>query len=525
MELQDDSKKIAVEQRIVFLMATNTTFLSELVSKYTQGLFENKYHNIIAKWVVVYYNKKKEAPNDKLGRMFENLRASAKISAEDYAEITVIIGSFASESAVTDVEFELDSAFEYLSKSSLEMACEIAASLSKEGKLDEARELLASVDTYNRVTVSGKDAGSYSVEEINKALNETDEQLIVLPHYLGIIMNDTLVRGGFITLMGVGKVGKSWWLMLMARMARMQNRRTIYITMGDLTKSQALRRVWQGYAQTVTSDKYLDKQYVPCFDCSANQKGTCYKVERDGDGHLLDEHGEVPAMPVIFQHNKDYKPCNKMAKEACRNDLNCKSVITYRKIRRPVLSAELIDSANEKLKEKAPEGALVVEHVPSGTCSIAQRRDIVRQVCKSQGWDHPDVLIYDYLNISKKEDKDKQEAINMMWQSGRADADLFNCLVITANHANRQGLDGEDLTTDNVALDVRILNEVSAIFALNQNVEEHAKNVWRVAAMMKREADYDPRQQAECYGCLALGTPHIISKEVWRPLPVRQYKK
>jgi len=166
-----------------------------------------------------------------------------------------------------------------------------------------------------------------------------------------------------------------------------------------------------------------------------------------------------------------------------------------------------------------------VEHFPSGTLTIAKRRELVKAVCRKYGWEHPDLIVVDYANIMANEHPDKLEATNMKFQSLRADADTFNCLVVTATHSNRTGLRFDDLQLESVAGDNRILNEVAAVYALNQTPDERRKGVWRVAGLMKREAEFDETRQAECYGCLAMGTPHIISRTVYRalPEPLKQY--
>ena len=79
--------------------------------------------------------------------------------------------------------------------------------------------------------------------------------------------------------------------------------------------------------------------------------------------------------------------------------------------------------------------------------------------------------------------------------------------------------DFEDLSLRSFALDRRIFDEVSACFAINQTLDERKIGVSRIAALLKRENEFDESKQAMCYGCLAMGSPHFVSKIEYREHP------
>jgi hypothetical protein len=169
-------------------------------------------------------------------------------------------------------------------------------------------------------------------------------------------------------------------------------------------------------------------------------------------------------------------------------------------------------------------GVLHIEHAPSGTLTCEGRRSRIAAICKKYGWDHPDVIIYDYAGLMANEKRDERESTHFIWQTMRADADpeMFDCLVITAMQANSTSFDFSDLSIRSFSLDKRCFDEVSAAYALNQTPEERRDGITRIAALLKREHPFDETMQAECHGCLALGTPLIVSDIVYREPPKPQ---
>lgn len=496
-----------MEERIVFCASVSDEFAEQMVDKYSRGMLENRYLDIMMRMIVAYFKKYHKAPRESFISFFNNAVTLKRIKNDDAAEIQLIFQAFANQADVTDVDYEINEAFNYLNAQNIKLASEEAANLVDEGKVTEAKELLSSIDGFERITFDAKDIYDYTEDDFRKALETTTEQIINVPGAAGLIMNDTLVRNGFVTLIGRPKCGKSWWLMYLARLARNQGKRGIFISAGDMTKSQVVKRILQ--ADACTSDKpyYLDKQFIPCLDCVKNQKGTCMK--REGDGSLVDDFNELPKMPLITDSR--YKPC------VDRRCPDYKEGVSYTQIHNPLLDMNVVLRMQNKWKDAENSGKLIVEYAPSGTLTIAKRRELIRGICKAQGWlddeGHPslDYIIVDYATILAKESGDYREALNKIWQSLKQDTDMFNCLVITAFHSNASGFDFNDLSLASFSGDNRIWNEVTAGFAINQTLEERRDSQWRVAALIKRYSEYDEAKQAKCYGCLAVGTPHIVS--------------
>lgn len=509
MELTDVNHASEIERRIAYLLVYDSTCLQEIAGRYKRGMLDNKYFDMTARLATSYFNKKQSLLGDNFIRLVDNMLARKAIEADDHAELTLIYNSFKAQPAVESSEFELDEAFAFFRKQYMARVGEEVKALAESGKPEDAYDLLTNLETFERAAVSGVDVYGYDDFELENILAESSEPLFKLPGAYGLIMNDTLIRKGFLTFIARPKAGKTWQMLYLAQRARDCGCNVIYITAGDMTKAQLTKRVLQGDTRSCTDEKFTSAQLLPCMDCERNQKGTCFT--RDGEGKLADEFGELPLRPTI---NSDvYRIC-------CNRDCTDFSpAVTYRKMEGRVLSLDLIHKAQEKRTAKGCTGKLVVEHAPSGTLTVAQRRDIVRSVCRKNGWEHPDVIVVDYAGICAYEGRDERESMKIIYQSLRADADIFDCLTVSAIQANSSAFDYSDLSLASFSLDKRIFDEASAVFAINQTPEERKKQIWRIAALLKREGEYDETVHAECYGCLAMGSPHFVSKVVHRDLP------
>ena len=513
MEVVDTTADI--ELRIAYDMVYSTEFLDEFADKYKQGVLNNRYYSIIAKMCLKFYAKFKQAPGDKFERFFQNAVTLGKVKPEVASELKIIIETFKQQEPITDIQFEISEAYNYFQAQIIKLYSEEASSLAESGKVSEAKDILNSIDDIQPVTFSSVDILKATDEQIDDLFKQEDERLIKFDGELGKLMNNTLTRNAFVVFEGRGKVGKSHMLIYTARIARNQGNKTLFISCGDLTKNQVNKRILCGDAKTSTNPEYVTKQLLPCLDCVRNQKGTCFN--RKGDGNLLNEWNELDDQPIIDKD--EYIPCYD---DQCKD---FKEAVSYRKVSNPVLTPDVARKIRDKWAMGEHKGSLYVEQYPLGSLTYSGLVALTKNVCKKLGWEHPDVVVIDYIDAMATEGRDPRESVNQRWRSIRAYADIFKCLVVTATQSNATGFNTEDLTLASFSEDKRKIDNCSALFAINQTPDERIKNIWRIAALLKREHPYDERQQAKLYGCLACGTPHIISVHHFAELPKTTYNK
>ena len=496
MRIENDSTFL--ETRVAYLSAYHVEVLFEMASEYKEGLLANLAVEKVLKLCIAYFDKYHSAPGDKIHEIVDVEAEMKRISDKALPEVKMVLASFVSQQEPDNIEYEIDTIFKYFTRQAVVLVSDEASDLCSRGQSEQAAELLRDVVLVDRKRLQGGHILEATDQQIEMLFADVEENLIELPGQLGVLMNNTLVRQGFVSLFGRNKVGKSHWLIYLARIARNQGRRGILISAGDMTQNQTDRRILQGDARTTFSEQYLDKQLMPVFDCLKNQNGSCF--ERESDTNLLNDFNEINAvMP-----RKGYVPCTK-----CKE---CVSAISYRRMAREVLSPQMARRVRNAWQKTGNPGVLHVEAFASGSLTCSGLQGIVQKVCKKYGWEHPDVIVLDYADIMADEGRDERASVNKRWRFLRSLSDTANCLVVTATQANSSSFDFEDLTLRAFSEDRRKLDHVTAFFAINQKPEERQKDIWRIAALNKREHPFNEAHQAQCHGCLALGSPHFISE-------------
>jgi hypothetical protein len=91
-----------------------------------------------------------------------------------------------------------------------------------------------------------------------------------------------------------------------------------------------------------------------------------------------------------------------------------------------------------------------------------------------------------------------------IWSNLKRVAQERNLLVVTATQTNRAGLDGGDLTNENVAEDMRKLAHVSKFIALNQTEKEKIDGLMRLKVLLDRD-EQSMWNDMQLLQCLRIG--------------------
>lgn len=507
MEIVDDTTT-AIERRIVYLYCTNNEFANEISSFYRSGMLEGKYLSKLADICFKFHEKFNRAPGDKIDRFIENATALKKMDADTVAELKLIVSGFTSEVPADDVSFEIGEAIRYLAGTAMSLAMDEAKALLAKGKVTEARDFLSALEIVREKRLTGGDIMQEDVDYLSELFAFNAEPIFTLPQELGRLMNKTLTKNSLVAFLGRNKVGKSHWLLYLARMARNQGKFVIYISAGDMTRKQCEKRILQSDAHTTNFKDDLDKQRIPYIDCKKNQMGQC--LDCPTTITLLNEFNELAEDPEM----KDgYEPCTKC------HDKRFEQTVVWKSVERPLMTEELAVEVQDRWRKSGKTGILHVESRPNSSLTCDEFKSIVKLACRQYKKPNPDVIILDYADIMANEEKDPRESTNRKWKFLRACADEFECLVITATQPNADAFSFDDLTQQNFSEDRRKFDHVTAFYAINQKPEERLRSIWRIAPLNMREFSFQESHQAICYGCLALGTPHLASAFHYAPPP------
>ena len=129
-----------------------------------------------------------------------------------------------------------------------------------------------------------------------------------------------------------------------------------------------------------------------------------------------------------------------------------------------------------------------------------------------EGW-VPDIVIIDYADILTNENSrlDARDQINERWKQLRALSQSLHCLVLTVTQTDAAAYKTRVITRSNFSDDKRKLAHVTGMVGLNQTDEEKELGVMRLNWVVRREGAFTETTCVNVAGCLALGTPAIVS--------------
>ena len=494
-----------VERQILTGMVVSDEFLKEIIPIYQPDLFENRFSHIIADWCKEYFDKYNAAPKEIIQDIFNKWEGEAKPEQVKY--IAGFLANLSDEYEHADkfnVKYVMDKAVHYFKKQSLKyLAEDIGHHLSKDD-IVSAEETLVSFKKVERLICPGIDPYQ-NIEAIRKSFSENYEPLFQVPGELGRMMTPQFTRSSYIILLGPEKRGKTWWLMFLGQQAHKARCNVAEFQVGDMSEAQRVRRQQISLARKSDKPKYCGPMLVPVLDCEHNQKDVCTDRNRTC-GFGVYEDGDI----LAFEEAGDYKPCtycsgkNKRFKGAIWH--------TKRPEVEPLNWREAYRTSQDYLKRVRPKGYRLSTH-SSRSINVAGIRSQLELWERTDGF-IPDVIIVDYKDIlapehgSSSEERHRKNETDMALRKLSQD---YDCCVISASQADAASYYQKSITKANFSEDKRVFGHVTAMFALNQTLEEKRMGLMRLAPLVIREDEYDESFNVTVGQCLAIGAPYLFS--------------
>lgn len=462
-----------IQKRVLIGMITSKLILAQISLKWTkEGLFSEKYSNLIGTWCVDFYRKYKEAPK----KAIEGLLLKWSRKNQDEALLTSI------EKLITQVH-DLYEAYE--EDLNVELTISEANTHFNEVRqtklftefeaLREAKATHLEIDELldkwtKRVNIGGEDSGIdlfNDPDSIREAFDEKTQECLVpyKGHDNGIkkFLGDSLSRGNFVTLLGPEKRGKTWILMDMALRAVEGRKKVAFFEIGDLSKNQTIRR----FAAMVAK-----KAMKPCE----------YRVPL-----AIEDQGGVVSITK-------YKEVNQTKPLDWQYAIKAFDEMKTHKIKSKKTYFQLVC---------CPAGTMSVDGIYSWLDRWEQDYD---------GW-KPDVVVIDYADLMVNTNKftEQRDSINEIWLRLRGLSLHLNGLVLTATQANRSSYKAGIIKMDHISEEKRKLSHVTGAIGLNQTSDEKRENIIRWNWVVLREEDYVPNNCVHVAQCLRSGRPVVRS--------------
>ena len=465
MALKIERRSINTDQEksIIIGLITSDKFIKNIhpIINSNLSLLLTTYARTVANWCIEFYNKYKLAPKKNIQQLYEHKKLDLD---ENTSEIISELLSGLSENYEREEKYNEDYAIDrakvYLNDRKLDELVKGIKEARSKNKIEEAEKLIKEykkVDNPIRETIDVfKD-----VDKVLTILNEETKGIFQFPGALGQLTGPC-DRGDFISFAGPGKRGKTFWLLEISVRCVLDRLRVIYFNL-EMTNKQCLVRINQNIAGEL---KYINNNQT-----------------------------EVIKIP-IFEEDED-KPGKYLIKyeEMEKKGMDDKSI--KRKIK--AMNA-LIKQGKLKLVS-APSSSMTIEDIDNHITYLSDTENFV-----------PDVIVIDYADYIKSTYKaDHRNRIDHIWSGIRKLAAEKHCLVVSATHTNKNTLT-RDIKQEDMSEDIRKLNHVSLMIALNQNEKDRIMGVMRCGILASRHDEFLVSKEVIVTQNLSIGKPFLDSR-------------
>ena len=444
----------ASSERIILTgCVVNSKVLSRVVKMYTPDLATSRVMGTVMGWCTDYFEKHGEAP----GRHIEDIFKAAKrrMEPDTASMVSDLLQSLSSEyerNGELNVGYVSSQAQAHFQEVRLRAMAEDMLVHLDNGDVSLATEALNTTPDPSPQDegVWVDPFGESGLDVLFESMQEAHEPLFTLPGKLGEMMNEHMIRDGFVVLQGPEKIGKSWMLMKCSERAARKRRNVAVFEVGDMSLPQIQRRFAISITGKSDLPRYCGQQLLP----------------------FVTKEDKVEYKPIDVGPPMEFSD--------------------FRKAR----------------KRNRWLGRIRLKAWAAGTASPQTLEAQLRQWQKEDGW-VPDVIIIDYVDLLGSESKssDFRHDIISVWRDLRAMSQRWSSLVITATQANKAA-HGRIQTRLNTAEDKRKVGYPTAIFSLNKLQEE--SDIIQVGAIAFREAAM-PGYIVDVVQCLKMGKPIVGS--------------
>jgi len=499
-----------IERNITIGMITSTEFLQKIRNIWDPRWIESDSARLLTSWCVEYFDKYNKAPGKDIEGIYtEKLRAGLPKDKGEWIEEILI--SLSDEYKQTDEnKYQVDLAKKYFAERHTKLLIEDAEYELEKGNLEQATSMLETFTPLISEENTVIDPFSSEVKEkVKQAFEERKKPLIQFPKALGQFWNSEFVRGAFVAIMGAEKRGKTFLLIELAFRALRCGNKVAFFQAGDMTELQQLRRFGIYLAGKSDQEKYCQPMWIPTVDCLHHQTNTCDREERESvEERIFEKKEEITYESLVsaakqFPEHKTCHNCSKMKGSPWFVHHPATQPLTWTEAYKHLRKFGRKYNANLRMSTHANE-----------TLSISEIKSILTTWEKQDGF-IPDVIIIDYVDILAPDKDisrlDFRHQQNRIWQRLRSLSQEKDCLVITVTQIKAAGYSKELLTMEDFSEDKRKYAHVTAMYGLNQTLEEKRIGLMRINELVVREADFDTLRPVTILQRLQIGRPFLGS--------------
>ena len=511
------------ERKIVVGLIVSTQYLQKMSPFWKYEIIKNQELRTISNWCWDHFEKYGVAPDFDIESIFVYHRDSGHIS-NDQSELISKILSMASNEFGRGEKFVVsclyDQTVEYFKKIETIRHTEKVQNLIDSEKVLEAERLQKNFQTSTFEISSGVSIGSeLSLNIIGEFFNKKTQTVLSFPGDFGKLVNEHMVRSGFVAFMGAEKIGKTFLLLEMALRAVMQNKSNVaFFAAGDMSEKQIAKRISTYLTLSNENEKYCKEHWAPRGDCVLNQLSLCKQTGRASkfgvySGLSLDSwnedrqrYEEYDNLVHLAKNNKNYKNCNGIGCEYRKGTV----WLALEEEHQP-LNADLAINASKKFLDEYKR-ILRIKSYGTGTLTTAEMNRQLDEWEKEDGF-VPEVVVCDYADIMTADEQDFRHRQNQIWMGLRGIGIVRDCLVITATWSDAESYKRNKLNLSNFSNDMEKYSHVTAMWSLNRdpNGREKKLGILRICEFLVRDGAFDPDDDVCILQDLSIGRPFIGS--------------
>jgi len=495
------------ERKILLGLIWSTEFAKKIRDYFQTSLLESQESRLVASWCWNYFNQYSKVPGKELLLRFEQEKEKLGKLEES---VQLLIESLLEEEFDIEVDFLVEFAKEYFAKRRLEKHIERVEKFLGKSEVEKAEEEVLQYRKFEVKERSDIDLfvpGKKVMEKVREAFTKEREVLVKYSGALGKFWNASFTREAFVALMGAEKRGKTYMLMDIAMKAMQGNRNVVFFQAGDMSEHQMIRRIGIYLAHKSDRRRYCGELYIPVLDCVYNQLNDCDENVRECHFGVLEDEKDInnyEKLVEAYESNPDYQPCSNCDK--------LKGCVWFKK-REPVEPLTWRE-AYKKFKDfsKKHKSRFKLCTYPNSTLTVREIERLLREWEREDGF-RPDVIVIDYVDIMRPERRYDQfrHQQNELWMRLRALSQEWKCLVVTATQCASSGYDKELLRLSDFSEDKRKYAHVTAMYGLNQTVEEKKLGLMRINALVLRDEECNPNETVKVLQRLQIGRPVLES--------------
>lgn len=501
-EVSDVSREL--ELQIITNLNYIVEFTREIHKELDPNIFQIPEIRDIASWMIEFYTTNKYVPEGHLWDLITAKKANFSRFNDLHMEIIESMEDPRQKSRA-NLGYMLQTTRDYFLSRKMSRAILQAQNLIASRQPHKAISVIT--EELRNATATSEDvfrSSPFNEEVYNRtrdALFDEKNALFKMGGELGEFFG-TFSRGEFICFLGPEKSGKTSTLIGITRAALLNRVKVAFISIGDASPHQLLKRIYACCFKKAYNRRYFNKTVrYPVRDCLLNQQLEC--------GHKSNKYVVVANQQILYEKYKDkHTPCWQ-----CRDGI---ASYWYKDIIAQPFSDYKKDSAafSKRIKQKNWENNLRAFVISQYSKTIEDIKDMLEAEKEKTGF-VPDVIVIDYMDDIDFESGDGLREFRhknaKLWGKTRGLTISKDCLIVTATQATRGSKAKINIEQGDESEDKRKAGFVTAMYAINQTFAEKRNQCIRYARLYAREEDFIPTDNVIAFQCLSIAQPFVFS--------------